>query len=318
MTPRDPYVVSMSKLTEPYGQSRDDFEIFAGLAEAMGVRQTFTEDRSQEDWQRWIYDQTQQRAAAVNIEIPDYAQFRQDGWFKLTAPSEPIVMLQDFRTDPIANPLATPSGKIEIFSQTVADFGYDDCPGYPVWQEPCEWLGGQDNTHPLHLISNQPKTKLHSQIDHGSYSKAAKIAGREPVHMHPDDAAARGLVNDDIVRVFNHRGACLGGVRIDRNLRPRVIQMSTGAWYDPLNPSTQDSLCKHGNPNMLTPDKGTSKLGQGPIAHSCLVEVERFKGTPPPVTAHHPPVILTSYIHTPEIKNPDHTLDDNPLNRANK
>lgn len=318
MTPRDPYVVSMSKLTEPYGQSRDDFEIFAGLAEAMGVRQTFTEGRSQEDWQRWIYDQTQQRAAAVNIEIPDYAQFRQDGWFKMTAPSEPTVMLRDFRKDPIANPLATPSGKIEIFSQTVADFGYADCPGYPVWREPCEWLGGQDNAHPLHLISNQPKNKLHSQIDHGNYSKSSKIGGREPVHMHPDDAAARGLVDDDIVRVFNHRGACLGGIRIDINLRPRVIQMSTGAWYDPLDPSTKDSLCKHGNPNVLTPDKGTSKLGQGPIAHSCLVEVERFNGTPPPVTAHHPPVILTPNIQTPEIKNPDHSSKDTPLNRTNK
>ena len=45
-------------------------------------------------------------------------------------------MLKDFRADPFKNPLNTKSGKIEIFSQTVSDFGYDDCPGHPVWIEP--------------------------------------------------------------------------------------------------------------------------------------------------------------------------------------
>ena len=51
------------------------------------------------------------------------------------------------------------------------------------------------------------------------------------------------------------------------------------------------SLDKHGNPNVLTRDKGTSSLGQGPTAHSLLVEIEKYEGTLPPVTAHVPPVI---------------------------
>lgn len=292
MTPRDPYVVSMSKLTEPYGQARNDFEIFAGIARAMEIEADFTDGRNPEDWQRWIYEQTQSRAKAVDIDIPDYDQFRKDGWFKLDAPVDPIVMLSDFRADPVANKLTTPSGKIEIFSATVAGFGYADCPGYPAWLEPYEWLGGGDLQHPLHLISNQPKTKLHSQIDHGSHSRSAKIKGREPVHIHPDDAAARGLQDGDIVRIFNGRGACLGGVRLDNNLRAGVVQMSTGAWYDPIDPTTPGSLCKHGNPNVLTRDRGTSKLGQGPTAHSCLVEIERYDAKLPKVTAHDPPVIL--------------------------
>ena len=196
-------------------------------------------------------------------------------------------MLSDFRADPIAYPLATPSGKIEIYSRTVADFGYDDCPGHPVWQEPYEWLGNVDR-YPLHLISNQPKDKLHSQLDHGAVSKAKKVAGREPLHIHPDDAALRGLKDGDLVRLFNERGACLGGVVIDEVLRPGVVQMSTGAWYDP----DKTGLCKHGNPNVLTRDKGTSKLGQGPSAHSCLVEIELYTEAPPKVTAHEPPSIL--------------------------
>lgn len=292
MTPRDPYIVSMSNLTRPYGQSRNDFEIFAGIARVMGVEQDFTEGRSQEGWQRWIYEQTRERAAEAGIDIPDYEKFRKDGWFKVDAPSEPIVMLSDFRADPGNNPLATPSGRVEIFSRTVAGFDYDDCPGYPVWLEPCEWLGAKELQYPLHLISNQPKTRLHSQIDHGSYSKSAKIDGREPVQMNVADAQVRGLKNGDVVRLFNNRGACLAGVQIDRKIRSGVVQMSTGAWLDPMDLTEAGSFCKHGNPNVLTPDKGTSRLGQGPIAHSCLVEIERYNATPPTITAHEPPQIL--------------------------
>ena len=289
ITPRDPYVVSMSKLTEAFGQARDDYDIFAGIARAMGVEEEFTQGRSTHEWQRWIYDKTRERCADAGLDIPTFDQFRSQQWFKLEDPSQSIIMLSDFRADPVAHPLTTPSGKIEIFNRTVADFGYDDCLGHPVWQEPYEWLGNADR-YPLHLISNQPKDKLHSQLDHGSVSKSKKVAGREPLHIQPEDAALRGLKDGDLVRVFNDRGACLGSVVIDAAMRSGVVQMSTGAWYDP----DENGMCKHGNPNVLTRDKGTSKLGQGPSAHSCLIEVELFKDAPPPVTAHEPPQIIRS------------------------
>jgi len=292
LTPRDPFIVLMSKLTEPHGQSRDDFEIFRGIAKVMGVEQSFTDGYSPEKWRRWIYEETRKKASQAELEMPTYEKFVKDGWFKFKTPKEPIIMMKDFRNDPIKNRLETPSGKIEIFSKTVARFNYDDCPGHPIWIEPCEWLGKNKPSYPLHLISNQPKNKLHSQLDHGSYSQASKINGREPVHMHPADAQARGLKGGEIVEVFNARGACIAALKIDSNLRKSVIQMSTGAWYDPEDPEIENSTCKNGNPNVLTPDKGTSKLGQGPIAHSCLVDVKRAKGSQPPVTAYEPPEII--------------------------
>ena len=70
------------------------------------------------------------------------------------------------------------------------------------------------------------------------------------------------------------------------------MQLSTGAWYDPADASATGSLDKHGNPNGLTLDKGTSRLGQGPIAHSTLVEIEKYKGALPTVTAFKPPPIV--------------------------
>jgi biotin/methionine sulfoxide reductase len=66
--------------------------------------------------------------------------------------------------------------------------------------------------------------------------------------------------------------------------------MATGAWYDPLQPGVIGTLDKHGNANVLTLDKGTSRLTQGCSAHTALVEVERYSGAPPPITAYDPPL----------------------------
>jgi biotin/methionine sulfoxide reductase len=179
---------------------------------------------------------------------------------------------------------------VEIFSETIASFGYDDCPGHPVWIAPREWLGAEKAAeHPLHLLSFQPATRLHGQLDPGRVAAADKIKGREPVLMHPEDAAARGLKDSDVARVFNARGACLAGVRLNAGLLRGVVSMATGAWYDPETPGDPDALCVHGNPNVLTADVGTSRLGQGPSAQSCLVQIERWEGALPPVTAHAPP-----------------------------
>ena len=132
-----------------------------------------------------------------------------------------------------------------------------------------------------------------SQYDHGSVSVASKIQGREAMTLHPQDAAARGIKAGDVVRVFNDRGACLAGVKIDDGVRQGVAVLPTGAWFDPLDVTVDNSLEKHGNPNVLTLDKGTSKLTQGCTAHTTLVEVELFKGELPRVTAFDPPAFTS-------------------------
>jgi biotin/methionine sulfoxide reductase len=221
--------------------------------------------------------------------LPEFEAFWEAGYVENPPPPKPV-MLAALRANPEANPLKTLSGKVEIYSETIATFGYDDCPGHATWLEPAEWLGSPlAERYPLHLISNQPRTRLHSQLDNGVTSLESKIKGREPVTMHLQDAAARGLRDGDIVRIFNDRGACLAGLIVSDGIRPGVIQLPTGAWYDPEHAGEGASMDKHGNPNMLTIDKGTSKLAQGPIAHTALVEVERFSGELPPVTVHQAP-----------------------------
>ena len=288
-SPRDPYAVAMPKIVEPPGEARNDYDILSGISRKMGIEAQFTEGRDESAWLDWIYQATRDRC----VGLPDYDSFKQKGWYIAPPPDKKPVLLETFRNDPEGKPLLTPSQKIEIYSETIASFNYDDCPPHASWMEPLEWLGGDTSQHPLHLISNQPVTKLHSQLDHGQHSRAAKIHGREPVSICRAEAEKRGLQARDVVRVFNDRGACLGGLVIDDDIMPGVAQMSTGAWYDPLEPGVPGSLCKHGNPNVLTPDKGTSQLAQGPIAHTCLVQIEKFTGDVPPITAFDPPPFVT-------------------------
>jgi biotin/methionine sulfoxide reductase len=292
---RDRFIMAMQQAVQPVGDARNDFDIFSALAERLDIRDAFTEGRDEQAWLRHLYDVARQQAAQNRVEMPDFDEFWANGHFEVPEPDKPHVLYADFRADPAANPLRTPSGLIEIFSETIDGFGYDDCPGHPVWMEPVEWLGAEAATRfPLHMISNQPATRLHAQMDCASVSRDAKIQGREPIALNPSDAAARGIADGDVVRVYNDRGVTLAGAVLSDAVRPGVVRLATGAWYDPAEPGRPGALDKHGNPNVLTIDRGTSQLAQGPISHSALVEVARFEGELPEITAFTGPVATTA------------------------
>ncbi|WP_213875292.1 molybdopterin guanine dinucleotide-containing S/N-oxide reductase [Pseudomonas sp. dw_358] len=279
----DRFMIAMKKVIEPVGESRDDYSILADLAERLGFAQDFTEGRDAVGWLRHIYDESRGRAESFDIALPEFEQFWQKGLFEVAYPDADTVLLADFRADPQAHPLQTPSGKLEIFSERIAGFDYADCPGHPVW------LPRPASSHPLHLLSNQPKTRLHSQYDHGGYSRASKIQQREPMTLNREDAQVRGIADGDVVRVFNERGAFLAGVILSDAIKPGVVQIATGAWYDPQDVAAPDSLEKHGNPNVVTEDVRSSLLSQGCSAQTAYVEIEKWRGVLPEVTAFEPP-----------------------------
>jgi biotin/methionine sulfoxide reductase len=279
----------MPKVVEPPGQARDEYVTFCELAARLGAGTEFSEDRDVHGWLAHIYAQWQQRAGAEHPELPDFKEFWTAGELTLPRHQTPVALLEAFRADPRGHPLATPSGKIELFSETVAGFGYPDCPGYAAWLEPEERLGAPRSARfPLHLIANQPRTRLHSQQDMGEHSQQSKVHGREPLRMHPRDAAARGIRDGDLVRVSNDIGSLLAGVTVTDSLRPGVVQLSTGAWFDPSAP--QVATCVHGNPNALTRDRGSSALAQGCTGQHALVEITRYDGPPPRIRTYDPPV----------------------------
>jgi len=272
----DDYLFHMPRLIPPVGEARDDFAIFAGLAERLGAGPAFTEGRSAADWIGHLYGQYRALAAEKGIAVPDLEELKARNWVRLPIRVEGPnrTLFAPFREDPDAAPLQTPSGRIEIFSATIDSFGYDDCPGHPVWLPPAEWLGAATPAAPLHLVSPQPGDKLHSQLE----CALADVDGARPetLVMHPDDARPRHIRNGDLLRVFNARGACRARARVSEDILPGVVALPTGAWFgDPGH-----NIDPHGNPNVLTPDVGTSRLGQGSSAHTALVQVARLSAPP--------------------------------------
>ena len=286
------YASPMRKAVEPYGESKDDYAIFSGIASRMGIDESFTEGRTAEDWLQNMWNSSVERAGLHGVTLPDYETFLESEVIQIDESAlEPMEFaLEAFRRDPENEALDTPSGKIEIFSVPIDSFELPDCAGHPKWFDKTEFIGSERSKQwPLALNSNQPVTKLHSQYDFGRNSLAAKQHGRERVKLHPHDAAARNITDGDIVRIFNDRGTTLACAQISEAVRPGVIVLPTGAWYDPHHPEEPNSLDVHGNPNVLTRDAGSSQLAQGTSAHSTLVEVALFDQELPPVKVFNPP-----------------------------
>lgn len=285
---RDRYILAMHQAIAPVESARNDFDIYRELAERGGFEAAFTEGRTEMQWLQRIYGNLREACQGRGHALPDFDAFWEAGHVRLPAPDSDFILFESFRDDPVAHPLQTPSGKIELYSERIATFEYADCPPHPCWLAPDEWLGAARAEHyPLHLISHQPADRLHSQLDPAPQSQGNKIQSREAVRLHPNDAAKRGIAPGDAVRIFNDRGSCLAGAVCDANLVEGVISMATGAWFDPQD----GTLERHGNPNVLTFDRGTSQLAQASSALSALVDVERWVGPLPAMRAFDLPAI---------------------------
>jgi biotin/methionine sulfoxide reductase len=294
----DPLLVAMHRAVASYREARDDYAIFSELAQRLGIAERFTEGRSVRDWLHSLYEPTRRSLLEQGADAPDFDEVWKRGELTLPTRCWDGGIIRAFRRDPTGSPLPTPSGKIEIASTTIAGFEYPDCPPHPSWLPSEVVYSPAMSRFPLQLIANQPATRLHSQLDFGATSLASKIQDREPFRIHPKDAAERGIAAGDVVRVFNERGACLAGAVLSEALRPGVVQLSTGAWYDPEDLLADRPLCVHGNPNVLTRDVGTSRLAQGCTGQLTLVQVERFGGPLPPVRAFDPPDVTWTRLST--------------------
>ena len=289
------YIVAMKRVIDPVGGARNDIDMLADIAQRLGVGPKFTEGKSEMDWLRSFYAVAQEQASAQSIEMPAFDEFWHKGYVEFSIPpsSRHYVRHAAFRADPVTHPLGTPSGRIEIYSKTIENYHYDDCPPHPTWLEPMEWLGSpKARIYPFHVLSPHPKYRLHSQLNNTWIREWYEVHQREPAWIHPDDARERGIGNGDVIKVFNDRGQILVGAVVTDRVRRHVLIIHEGAWYDPEAVGKNNAICKHGLVNVLTSDKGTSRLSQGNIANTVLANIEKVSGVLPPVTAFEPPQVV--------------------------
>ena len=262
----DPYIFYMPQMIPPVGLAKDDYEIFTELSKKLNCEENFTENQSSEEWIQSIYDKFYMQSKSQGINVADLETLKEKNFERMTIDldGEDHVPFKAFRDDPLKNPLGTPSGKIEIYSEKIAKFNYPEIPGHPIFNKPL-----LDQKFPLRLLSPQPHDKLHSQLQ----AAAEDITKHAVLVMNPQDAGKRGISKGDLIKIWNSRGSCLATLEIKETIIPGVISLATGAWFSP----TKEGLDISGNPNVLTADTGTSDLGQGAAAHNIEVEVEKYQ-----------------------------------------
>ncbi len=285
------FLAPMKAAVEPVGESKDDYEIFSLLCKEYGddVFKAYTDGgKVAMDYIKEYYngalEQTKAFGETYATPLPSFDEFwaaNKPHKFESTVESEEWVRHASFIEDPVLNALGTESGLIEIYSKKIEGYKYDDCGPHAQWYEPAEWLGNATKEAPFHLMTNHPRNRLHSQMAHTDLRKMLEIGGREPILINKNDAKKLGIKNGDVVRVFNKRGEVLAGASVTDDIMPGVVRLCEGAWYDP----DDNGLCKYGSANVLTMDIPTSKLANGNCSHTGLVNIEKYKGKLPEVTA---------------------------------
>jgi trimethylamine-N-oxide reductase (cytochrome c) len=281
------YIWAIKQVVKPMYEAKDDYWILEQLSDKMGFSKKFTMGKSIMDWVRWSYE-------GVGANIP-FEEFWRRGFIRFikTDIDRNYVNFASFIQNPQNNPLMTPSGKIEIYSEKVASFGYKDCAGHPKWYSPEEWLGSPKvKKHRFHLLSIHSKYRLHSQLDNLPLAKKYKVDGREPVWINPIDARILGIKDGDLVEVYNDRGAIVCGAVLSSRIIRSVVRVDEGAWYAPEQPGKIGTRCISGDVNVLTSDKPTSRLAQACAAHSCLVSIRKVTGKIKENTAYNNPEII--------------------------
>ncbi len=265
------YAVYAEPAIEPLFGCMHPYEFFSRVAKRFGVEEKFTEGRSWNEWQDHLYRKTREKCP----QMPDIEELKAKKVVRLPFdPEAERFKMKGFRQDPVANPLKTKSGKIEIYSLELDKRGktwimengerIDPLPRY------CEtWEGYNEvgkSRYPLQMISYKPKSRAHSTYNNVPWLHEAL---EDALSMNPIDAAKRGLKQQQLVEVFNDRGVIRIPLRITPRIMPGVVSMPEGTFWEPDARGVDIGHC----PNTLTKLDGRSHIVKANAVNTCLVDV---------------------------------------------
>lgn len=253
-----------NRLIEPLYEGRFEYDWLCEAAEKLGLGEAFSEGRTAAGWLEKIYNDLRIKEP----ELPDFAEFKEAGIYRYQS-NPTVIGFAAQRYDPEANPFPTPSGKVEIFSETVFRTEFPEFfPAIPRYMQPPE--GADDplaETYPLQLIGWHTKRRCHSIHDN---NEALRRIDPQQLWIHPRDAAARDIQNGDTVLVYNDRGRLRIPAKVTEDLMPGVVALSEGAWYRP----DENGIDQNGSINVLTSLRPTP-YARGNAQHTNLVEVQK-------------------------------------------
>jgi len=243
----------------PAGEARTDYWVFAQLAERLGFGDLYTQGKSEAEWIQIFLDPLRGDGSHRGDKDHrwDAAHLQREGIIRQDG--EPRTALAEFRADPAAHPLPTPSGKIEVSCPQAQDYGLPPIPSYIE-------VADEGQRHPLQLITPHYKFRSNSCLHAVPWLQRLE---QHAVWINPQDAAARGIADGDPVEAFNQRGTLRLPAKVTARIMPGVLCIYQGAWYRP----GEDGVDVGGCANVLT-EQRESPTG-GFTTHTTWVEVRR-------------------------------------------
>ena len=286
------------------------------LAKRWGIEDAFTEGRTEGEWIRHLYEGDRERSTG----LPTFDQLLEEGLAWRADRTEPFVALADWRSNPVAHPLDTPSGKIELFSEQLAAAAEALCgtpdegaitpiPTYvPEWG-PAEFAVGQAASDEAQEPSAGPRADgresemgtepscdqplrvfgFHSVARiHSSWGNVPAVSRRVPqvISINPADADARDIATGDLVEASNRFGTLRLPAHVTDDVIAGTIVMPQGAWWQ-AESDVAEPIDVGGCINTLTTSR-PSPLAFGNPQHTCWCRLRRHMGTEayPSKTAH--------------------------------
>ena len=255
---------------EAPGECRPSYDVNAAIADKFGKKDDYTEGRTQEEWVQYLYEE----GAKADGDMPSWDDIQKQGLYKREL--EPVVGMKDFRDDPAKNPLKTPSGKIEIYSEELdklaAEWELEDgdaitpipsfLPGY-------EGYGSATEEFPLYCSGFHYKSRTHSSF---GFIEELNQACRQQLWINPLDAESRGIAHGDMCAVTSP----VGETRIEAKVTPRIVPgtigIPQGAWHQAAMDG--DRVDTGGCVNTLTTYR-PSPLAKGNGVHSIIAQVAK-------------------------------------------
>lgn len=246
------YYMYHEQAIEPLHDTMDSYEMAVELAKRLGVEDEYTEGRTRKDWVQWMAEEN----VKEHPELPTWDELSEMGIYRYHTPENHVVPMRKFREDPEANPLATPSGKIEIFSSELWDMAktwtFEDPQKGDVITALPEYVDTFESTiearsnekHPLQCIGHHFKGRVHSTFANLEWLTSAH---HQRLFINPMDAEERGISADDLVEVYNDRGRVRVPANVTTRIMPGVVSLPQGAWY-----KNDDGVDVGGNINTLT------------------------------------------------------------------
>ena len=251
----------MPKVIEPLGESKSMLDICTALAPRLGI--TDYNDKTDEERIRSIIAE-----AVEDLELPDFDSISSQNMY-IVKPSMPAEAPKEEPEDPDRKVFQTPSGKIELYSQLIADMNHPQIPPVPHYIR--SWESVNDplaKKYPLQLISPHLSRRAHSQFDNLPWLRELQT---QAVAVNSIDAESMGIKDGDMVRVFNDRGEMIIPAEVTERIMPGVVAVPQGAWYTPDENGVDIGGCA----NTLT--RNMTSPGGAFACNTALVQIERVK-----------------------------------------